>query len=544
MKKALSLTFILIILFSLTRPIYAENKSSTISIVSPISGETVSTFQSISVKIKGRENIKPYICILSEDGSIFRELLNHYNGIWYFNWNTKNYQDGNYYILSYFEDSSGKPFESEVITVVVNNSIPPINVKINPSLLRSGMNISISLSSQAYLTVVYAVFEEGLKLPLSFAKDENLWKGTYNLPPTINEGSHIITFECNDASGNKITSNVSFVVCNSEPIISFPKNGSEFLKENTELKGLFKPQEKVYIFHNNKFVADVKTDLNGCWEVQNLVLIPGNNSFNVYSQKAENNFSLTYPTQSVTVKYIKSGLMVLNYHNITSEDGGLFNRSPVQFREDLNYLKSKGYATISPALFISFLEGKAKLPDKSIMITFDDGLVSVYKNAYKILKEFEYSGLFFVIVSRIGLSKEYVDWEHLIEMQSSRVLSIESHTFNSHYMVSEKEGTHAALTSRIPLPNGKLENYDDYKNRVYNDLKLSKEVLEKNLNKKVQFLSVPFGNANKEVREISSELGFKAVFSSGGGINELPLETWNIKRITLTKDDKLEDLLF
>ncbi len=544
MKKALSFIFVLLMLFNFTNTVRAENIGSNISIVSPISGETVSTFQSISIKVKSRENIKPYICILSEDGSIFRELLNYYDGTWYFNWDTRNFQDGNYYILSYFEDNLGKVHESEVITVVVNNAIPPINIKINPSLLRSGMNIFISLSSQAYLTNVYAVFEEGLKLPLTFSKDANLWEGIYNVPPTITEGSHIISFECNDAIGNKITSNVSFMVCNSEPIISFPKNGSEFLRENAELKGLFKPQEKVYIFHNDKFIVDVKTDLNGYWEVQNLRLIPGNNSFNVYSQRIEKDFSLTYPTQSVTVKYIKSGLMVLNYHSVSSGDGGLFNRTPEQFREDLSYLKSKGYDTISPALFISFLEGKADLPDKSILITFDDGLVSVYKNAYKILKEFDYSGLFFVIVSRVGLSKEYVDWEQLLEMQSSRVLSIESHTYNSHYMVSEKEGTHAALTSRIPLPDGKLESYDDYKSRVYNDLKLSKEILEKNLNKKVQFLSVPFGNANKEVRDICSDLGFKAIFSSGGGINELPLEEWNIKRVTLTSDDKLEDILF
>lgn len=544
MKKALSLTFILLMLFNFTNTAYAENTGSDISIISPISGETVSTFQSISVKTRNRDNIKPYICILSEDGSIFKELLSYYDGIWYFNWNTEKFQDGNYYILSYFTDSSGKAFESEVITVVVNNTIPPISVKVNPSLLRSGMNVSISLSSQAYLTNVYAVFEEGLKLPLIFSKEENLWKGIYNVPPTINEGSHTITFECNDANGNTIPSKASFMVCNSEPIISFPKNGSEFLRENAELKGLFKPEEKVYIFHNNKFIVDVKTDLNGYWEIQNLKLISGNNSFSVYSQKVVKDFSPIYPTQTVNIKYLKSGLMVLNYHSITPVDGGLFNRTPEQFREDLNYLKQKGYNTVSPALFISFLEGKAVLPDKSILITFDDGLVSIYKNAYKILKEFDYSGLFFVIVSRVGLSKEYVDWDQLLEMQSSRVLSIESHTFNSHYMVSEKEGTHTALTSRIPLPDGKLESYDDYKSRVYNDLKLSKEIIEKNLNKKVQFLSVPFGNANKEVRDISLELGFKAVFSSGGGINELPLEKWNIKRVTLTRDDKLEDILF
>lgn len=544
MKKFLSLIFILIILLNSAYFAYAESTSSMISIISPISGETVSTFQSIAVRISNREKINPYLCILSEDGNIFRETLLNYNNVWYFNWNTKELRNGNYYIFSYFESSSGKLYDSEVITVVVNNSILPISVKITPSLLRSGMSIAMSLSSLAYLNNVYAIFEEGLKLPLFFSEDENLWKNTYNVPPTINEGSHIISFECSDAKGNTISSRASFMVCNSEPIISFPKNDSELLRERVDLKGFFKPETKVYLFHNSKFAQELKTDLNGLWEAKNLLLSPGRNNFTVYSHKNEKDLSVTYPSQTVNVNYLKKGLVVLSYHSVSNEEGSLFNRSPLKFREDLNYLKSHGYNVISPALFISFLEGKATLPDRPIIITFDDGLASVYKNAYPVLKEFDYSGLFFVIVSRVGLSKEYVNWKQLLEMQSSRVLSIESHTYNSHYMVSEKEGIHAALTSRIPLPNGKLESYGDYISRIYDDLKASKEILEKNLNKRVQFLSVPFGSSNKEVKEISLKLGFKAVFSSGGGINELPLDEWNIKRITLMRDDKLEDILF
>jgi biofilm PGA synthesis lipoprotein PgaB len=545
MKKVLSLIITLLLVLCLG-PINNVSASNVfISIIYPLPGDTISIFQSIIVKINRKlGDIKPYLCILDEEGKIFSEKLSYDSKIWFYNWDTRKFRDGNYFLFAYIEESNRRINDSEVVNVIVNNSILSINAKIEPSLARSGMKINLSLSSSVYLSNVVASFEEGLRIYLDFLKDQNLWVGSYNIPPTISEGSHIVSFDCIDSNGNTVNSKASFMVCNSEPVISFPKSGAQIVKGNISLKGLFKPLTKVYIYHNNRFAFEATADLGGYWEVKNITLIEGRNTFSAYSSRTDEDLSVTFPTQKVDLDYLKGGLIVLTYHNISDSDIGLFNRTSAQFRDDLNYLLSNGYEPVSPALFISFLDGKAKLPDKSVILTFDDGLVSVYKNAYPILRGFGFSGLFFVIVSRVGLSDGYVNWQQLIEMQSSRILSIESHTYNSHYMVNEKEGTHAALTSRIPLPDGSLENYENYFNRVYEDLKTSKEILEENLNKKVQFLSVPFGSANKEVKEISRKLGFKAIFSSDGGVNKLPLEEWNIKRVTVTRDTKLSDILF
>lgn len=545
MKRVLSLIIILFFLFGLIPVHTASALSSFISILYPLPGSTISTFQSIIVKTSRKLGENPlYICILDENGKVFSEKLSYDGKAWFYNWDTRKFQDGNFYIFSYTEDSNGKINDSEIINVVVDNSVMSINANIEPSLARSGMKIHLSLSSSVYLNNVVATFEEGLKVYLNYLKEQNIWMGEYNISPTISEGSHIISFDCVDMIGNIVNLRSSFMVCNSEPMISFPKSGAQVVKEKIDIKGLFKPLTKLYIYKNDKFILETITDLDGSWEIKDIALTEGRNTFSAFSRNGDKVMSVTFPTQRIEIDYIKNGLIVLTYHNISNSDMGLFNRTPTKFRGDLNYLLTSGYNLISPALFLSFLDEKADLPDKSIILSFDDGLIGVYDNAYPILKEFDLSGLFFVIVSRIGLSKDYVNWQQLIEMQSSRVLSVESHTYSSHYMVSEKEGVHAALTSRIPLPDGTLEDYQSYYRRVYEDLKTSKEVIEKNLNKKVQFLSVPYGSANREVEETSKDLGFKAIFSSDGGVNDLPFKEWNIKRVTIKRDDKLSDILY
>ena len=192
---------------------------------------------------------------------------------------------------------------------------------------------------------------------------------------------------------------------------------------------------------------------------------------------------------------------------------------------------------------MSYFDGKADLPSNPVVITFDDGYAGVFSDAYPILKKHEISALFFVLTSRVGVFRDFITWEQLSELQSSRVFSIESHTHNSHFYVNEADGPHAALTSKIPLPDGTLESHTAYRNRVREDLSKSKDLIENKINKKVHFLSVPFGSANKEVNDIAHELGFKATFNSDGGLNTLPLKALNIKRITVKRDDRIEDIV-
>jgi biofilm PGA synthesis lipoprotein PgaB len=211
----------------------------------------------------------------------------------------------------------------------------------------------------------------------------------------------------------------------------------------------------------------------------------------------------------------------------------------------MEYLLENNFQFVSPTLYLSYIEGKADLPSKPVLITFDDGLKGVYTYAYPVLKELGLSGFFFLLVSRVGTTDHYVSWDECMEMQSSRVFSIESHTLNSHYFVDDTEGRHAALISRMPLPDGTVETAAQYTKRVSEDLLLSKQIIEEKIQKKVHFLAIPFGYGNNDLNKIVRNQGYKGTFNSGGGVNTLPLHSgWDIKRITIRKNDDLSEILF
>lgn len=122
------------------------------------------------------------------------------------------------------------------------------------------------------------------------------------------------------------------------------------------------------------------------------------------------------------------------------------------------------------------------------LISFDDGLVDNYTNAYPILKELGLKAYFFVIVSKIG-TEGYMNWEQIRELKNAG-MSIGSHGM-----------THRLLTE--------LEDKE-----LNDEIKESKMILEKNLGQRIDYFSIPFGSYNAKIIEKIKEAGYKAVFTS------------------------------
>ena len=94
---------------------------------------------------------------------------------------------------------------------------------------------------------------------------------------------------------------------------------------------------------------------------------------------------------------------VLGYHEFTSGQKATDMRLPVsKFRKQLQEIKDNNLNVISLADFLAWKRGEKTIPDRSILITIDDGWKSVYTDAYPVLKEFGYP-------FTIYLYKNYVD---------------------------------------------------------------------------------------------------------------------------------------
>ena len=180
-------------------------------------------------------------------------------------------------------------------------------------------------------------------------------------------------------------------------------------------------------------------------------------------------------------------VLVLNYHMVNSMFISLAIE-PGDFDWQMKYLVDHGYHSISPDELYDFLAGKGTLPDRPVLITFDDGYEDNYTNAYPILKKYNLKATIFVVTGFLSKRKGYLTWDQLREMEKNGI-TIESHTV-----------THA------PLP----ELSDD---RIREELVESKRQAETELGHPVEFIAYPTSMHDLHIVGIAKEAGYKGGFT-------------------------------
>jgi peptidoglycan/xylan/chitin deacetylase (PgdA/CDA1 family) len=149
----------------------------------------------------------------------------------------------------------------------------------------------------------------------------------------------------------------------------------------------------------------------------------------------------------------KPGLRVLCYHKIGKPPAGSKLKdlwvSPEKFRAQVKYLLDHGYTTVFFSDVKKAFEGKDQLPEKAVLITFDDGYENNYLQAWPILKELGAKGNIFVVYNTIGkanlwhnpASEPWVNMAtmaQLKEMLESGVMEYGSHTMNHPHLSALK----------------------------------------------------------------------------------------------------------
>jgi peptidoglycan/xylan/chitin deacetylase (PgdA/CDA1 family) len=122
------------------------------------------------------------------------------------------------------------------------------------------------------------------------------------------------------------------------------------------------------------------------------------------------------------------GVPVLGYHRITA--GEPVNKLFLprgEFARQMAYLHANGYTAITPEQLAAYLNDKAPLPAKSVLITFDDGYADNYWQAFPILRQYNFTALIFLITDEIGIGENYLTWPQVREMRQAG-LHFGSHT--------------------------------------------------------------------------------------------------------------------
>ncbi|MCM1363826.1 MAG: polysaccharide deacetylase family protein [Faecalibacterium sp.] len=214
-------------------------------------------------------------------------------------------------------------------------------------------------------------------------------------------------------------------------------------------------------------------------------------------------------------------LPVVMYHHVTEKESraGRYVIKTSELKSDLDYIAKCGYTTVDVQDLIDFSNGKIDLPDKIIMITFDDGFQSVYKLAWPLLKEKKMKA----VLSPVGVITElytqngdtninyaYMTWDELREINMSDEFEVQNHSYDMHH--SEK-GERKGI-SRL---NGESEK--EYTEKLTADLTKMQTLLKNNSGITATAAVYPYGSYSSSTLSIVKSLGFKCTMLCEERIN-------------------------
>lgn len=142
--------------------------------------------------------------------------------------------------------------------------------------------------------------------------------------------------------------------------------------------------------------------------------------------------STPWPTPDGREREFYVPILMYHYISVPPTDADVYRLdlsvTPDNFRDQMVWLKNNGYETISLYDLIYALNiGWPPLPEKPVILTFDDGYVDNYENAFPILKEFGFEGTFFILTDVTDRNDpNYMSWDMLREMHEAG-MSVEVH---------------------------------------------------------------------------------------------------------------------
>lgn len=204
---------------------------------------------------------------------------------------------------------------------------------------------------------------------------------------------------------------------------------------------------------------------------------------------------------------------VVMYHAVLKDRSrhGKYVISPEELENDLVYLEKHGYTTVLVSDLIAYTNG-GKLPEKPILLTFDDGYYNNYLYAFEIAKR--HSAKF--VISPIGYwADQYTEtgeqnayythatWDQLREMAGSGLVEVQNHSYN----------LHKSSGGQVGVKKLSGESGERYERRLTEDLLRAQDAIEEGVGVRPTTMVYPFGAVSRATPDIVKKLGFSATLT-------------------------------
>lgn len=215
-------------------------------------------------------------------------------------------------------------------------------------------------------------------------------------------------------------------------------------------------------------------------------------------------------------------LPIIMYHSLLKEEKrqGQFVISPDQFEKDLQYLTGRGYTTVVIQDLIDYVRDGVPLPDKPVMLTFDDGYYNNYLYAYPLLQKYRCK----MVLAPIGrYTDQYSEsddshanysqatWTQLKEMIDSGLVEVQNHSYDMHDNGKKRKGAKKVSG----------ESVEQYEQALTKDVQKMQDAMTKNTGFTPTAFVYPFGAISKESLPILKKMGFQATLTCAGKLNTI-----------------------
>ncbi len=233
---------------------------------------------------------------------------------------------------------------------------------------------------------------------------------------------------------------------------------------------------------------------------------------------------------------------VLTFHAVSA---GLEANPAVISQNELEktfqLMLQNGYHPINLAQFHGFLDGgKSGVPEKAVLVTFDDGYEDNFLLAYPTAQKYRIPAVVFPV------TKWFADYPrpephrpHLSLAQAQTIISeglwsLGSHGYDGHRVVPGDPGTGFFYTTPVVQP-GSNETEPEYKARIWNDVLLSTYTLERLVGIRPVDFAFPYGSSGEIAKEILARAGYRYLYTNEPGLNRPGQDPSRILRITAAK---------
>lgn len=232
-------------------------------------------------------------------------------------------------------------------------------------------------------------------------------------------------------------------------------------------------------------------------------------------------------------------IMGLGYHDVQDRDrdNTFMTVRTANLVDQLALLRENGYQPVSVDQILAARNGGPALPDKAVLLSFDDGFSSFHSRVLPILRAYQWPAVLAPVGAWLdtpadqpvdfgGLAVDrlrFATEEQIREIAESGLVEIGAHTYNLHFgtRANPQGNLQPAASSRLYSDEQGYENAAEYQTRLSQDIARITARLEQVSGKRPRVWVWPYGSASGTALNLVGQQGYELALTLESGLSTM-----------------------